>query len=201
MQATEIDVAFVHHVEGARLDRQMVEDRHIVRFPVSYADKTGDVAPQVDERMELDGSLAATESRPGKQRQAQVDRCGVQRIGRVLQRHGEAVLGVQRPGTTDEHLGEVGPDAPVAVLVGVGQSASRYLATKASVIELGPESPQASLDVPQALAIRQLREGHRKELIATRELAHASIAAVSPHARVEFVPWEEFHHLSEHHLS
>src|SRR5208337_4680393 len=117
MQASEIDVSSIHHVEGARFDRQAIEDGHIVRFPVSYADKTGDVAPQVDQRVKLHGTFVTTKARPRKEGKTEIDGRGVQGIGGLLERHGKAVLGVQGSGATNEYVSEVGVDPPVATLV------------------------------------------------------------------------------------
>ena len=46
VQASEVGVGLVHDVESARLDRQFVQDIHIVQFSVRNPDKTGDIAPQ-----------------------------------------------------------------------------------------------------------------------------------------------------------
>ena len=43
---------------------------------------------------------------------------------------------------------------------------------KAHVVELGGLRRQAGLDVAQALAIGQLREGHGAELLGTGQRAH-----------------------------
>ena len=49
IQAREVDVSLVHHVERTRFDGQIVENGHIGGFSVSYADKTGNVATQIDQ--------------------------------------------------------------------------------------------------------------------------------------------------------
>src|SRR3990172_10847767 len=77
IQAAEVDVPLVHHIEGARLDGQVVEHGHIGRFSVSYADKTGNVASQVDQCMQLHRALATTKSRPRKKSETEVDGSGV----------------------------------------------------------------------------------------------------------------------------
>src|SRR5579862_9824552 len=135
MQASEIDVSSIHHVEGARFDRQVIEYGHIVRFPVSYADKTGNVAPQVDQRVKLHGTFVTTKSRPRKQGKTKIDSCGIQGVGGLFERYCEVVLGVQGSGATDEHLSEVGVDPPVATLVGIAEGAPGNLAAKPGVVQ------------------------------------------------------------------
>src|SRR5439155_5097692 len=73
VQSHEVDVAAIHHVERARLDEQVIEDVDVVRFSVSDPHKTGDIASQVQQRVQLYGPLASTKSRPRKQTQTQVD--------------------------------------------------------------------------------------------------------------------------------
>ena len=119
---------------------------------MSYADKTRNIAPQIDQGVHLDRSLATTKTRPRKQGEAEVDGRRVQGIGGLHQPDAEVVLGVQCPRPTDKHLGEVGPDAPVPSLVGIAQGASGNLAAKAGMVEFRRQGVQARFDVPQAVA-------------------------------------------------
>jgi hypothetical protein len=85
------------------------------------------------------------------------------------------------------NLGKIGVDSPVALLVGSGQSVPGDRAAKAGVVEFLGDRAQASLDVPQALAIGRLSEGHAQELIETREIANPAIAMVPLDAELELV--------------
>ena len=44
IEPAEIQVSTIHHIERARLDRQLVEDRDIVPFPRRNVDERGDIA-------------------------------------------------------------------------------------------------------------------------------------------------------------
>src|SRR5204863_9827989 len=79
--------------------------------------------------------------------------------------------------------------------VGIGQRASRNVPAKSCVIQLRPQRPQTSRDVPQALPKGQLGERHRLKLIPTGKSSHAIVAAKAPDARVELVSWKELHQL------
>jgi len=128
---------------------------HIVQFSVGNVDKRGNAAAQVHERMQLDRRLGFAKVRPGKQRQTEVNRAGVQRVqGGLLQFPAEVLVDVQptRPG--DEHLSEIGVDAPVAHLVGVGEGVARDRRADAHVIQLRLHREQARLDVAQRFAGR-----------------------------------------------
>ena len=75
--------------------------------------------------MQFDGGLVPPESSPRKQREAEVKGGGIQRIG------------VERSGLLDEDVGEIGENAPVAVFIGVSQSAAGGGLADACVIEFG----------------------------------------------------------------
>jgi len=201
IESLEIDVAAIHHVKRPRLDRQLVEDVDIVHFPVGNVDKARDVAPEIEQRMEFDGTLATTKLGPREQAQTQVDGRGIERIDGLRQIDGQWFLSVQLPRTTDQDLGEVGVDPPVVSMIGVGQRAPRDFAAKSGVIQLGPQGPQTRFDVPQAFAIGELRESHAQELVAARETATALIATILVDAGVELAPRQKVHELRKHELS
>ena len=125
MEAGEIDIAAIHDVEGAGLGDQFVEHPGIVPSGGGDVYEGGDVAAQIQERMELDSSFAALERGPGEERQTEIDGGGVEPIDGVREIDAEAVLDVQAPGGGDRGLGEVGVNAPVAFLVGIGERGAR----------------------------------------------------------------------------
>jgi hypothetical protein len=55
------------------------------------------------------------------------------------------------------------------------------------MIEFVGHRAQAGFDVPQALAVSQLSEGHRQILIPTREAPVVMIAAVASHTLLKFL--------------
>ena len=134
-------------------------------------------------------------SGPRKQGKTQIDSGGIEHIRGLLQLHREVVLGVQLSSLANEHLSELGIDAPVPVLVGIGQGAPGNLASNAGMIELGLHGPQARLDVPQAFPTGQLCKGHAQKLIVTLELPRPVIASIPTYAAVELVPRQEIHEL------
>src|SRR6267378_8402906 len=95
-----------------------------------------DVAAQVEQGVEFDGAFVFAELGPGKKREAQIDSGRIERVNSLVQSHAETVAEIKLSGLSDQHLREVGVDAPVAHRVGVGQSVARYPTTDAHVIEL-----------------------------------------------------------------
>ena len=181
----EIDVAAIHHVERARLGQNFVEDVDVVQFAFGNADKRGDAAAQVQQRVHLDSGFVLAEPRPRKQRQTEVDGGQVQRVQTVIQIDADRVVGIQRPRHADQHLGKVRVDAPIARRVGVGQRRARRATAEPRVIEFAVQRTKARFDVPQAFAVSHLREGHRQILIPTRELPQTVIALVTADTTTE----------------
>jgi hypothetical protein len=62
------------------------------------ADKSGNVAVQVQQGVHLDGGLAPAKLRPRKQRQAQIDGGRIQSIQTLLQIDANRIAGMERPG-------------------------------------------------------------------------------------------------------
>lgn len=87
----------------------------------------------------------------------------------MIQFRREAVGFVELSRRLDQACRKVGVYAAIALLVGIGQRAAGDVAPDAQVVKLGLMRTQAGLDVAQAFAISQLREGHAEELIEMRE--------------------------------
>jgi hypothetical protein len=131
--------------------------------------ETGDVAPQVHERVQLHRPFAPPKLRPREQAQAEIDRGAVQRVRGLFEFHAHGLVGVQLPCPTDQYLSEIGEDAPVVGAVGVGQRAARDVAPETRMVELGLEGSQTCLDVAEAFAEGQLSERQAEELVPARE--------------------------------
>ena len=69
VEPLEVEIAAIHHVEGASFRRDLIQDVHVMHFAVGDADKQGDVAMQIDQRVHLHRALALAEASPGEHRQ------------------------------------------------------------------------------------------------------------------------------------
>ena len=148
--------------------------------------------------MHFDGSLLLAKLRPGKQRQAEIDGGRVQRVEAAIQFHAHGIARVKRSRDTDQYLCEVGEDAPVVSFVGICQRGPRHLAAKAQMVQLALHRTQTCFDIPQALTVSQLREGHGKILIPARETPAMIITAVAGHTFLELLVREMGDQLREH---
>ena len=129
--ASEVGEAAIHDVKAASFGYQDVEYIDLVHLAIGDVDEGGNVAAQVEQRMHFDGSLGGAEARPRKDAQAQVDGRGIECVGRLLQFHRKAVVGVKLSGDLNKAYREILVDVPVALFVGIGQRALGDVATDA----------------------------------------------------------------------
>ena len=187
IQPGEVDVGFVHDVEGARLDQallaEQVEHPDIVHLAVADVNETGDCATQVEQRVQLYRCLGGSKWRPCKKRQTQIDRGRIQGIHRRAHERLElrpgGVCGVQRSGNADQVVREIGINLPRPGRIGIRQRvACNRFATKAHVVKPRQLRAQVDFYIAQRFARRQLGECHGKELIQAREILHLVIATM-----------------------
>ena len=133
---------------------------------------------QIEQRVHLDGGLAGAEPGPGEQSEAEIDGRRVERVEAGVEIDAKGVACVKRPSDADQVLGEVGEDAPVVGLVGVGQGGARDGAAEAEMVALWPQRAETRFDVAQALAVGQLGERHGKKLLPAGQATQSGVAAI-----------------------
>ena len=149
-----------------------------MQFSVADMNEGGDVAAQIQQRMEFDGGLGLAEVGPGEHRKTQVYGGGVERVHGFVELDAEILVAVQTAGHVNQRLSEVGINAPVADLVGVGQGVSGDLGSNPDMIELALLGTQARLDVAQAFAIGELGKDHAQILIPAGKVFHLVMAMI-----------------------
>ena len=157
----------------------------------------GDIAAQIEQRMELHGRLGGSERCPREYGQAQIDGRGIQRIDGVVELDRQRVIGIKPPRDADQVLGEVGIDAPVAHGVGIGQRVAGDVAAETQMVELGRLRTKASFNIAQALAPGQLRERQAQILIKAREPLDLVLAIVAGHATTKRRQRQMLHELGK----
>ena len=201
IEPLEVQVAPIHDVEGAGLDKQQVQHIDVVHLAVGDVDEGGDRPPQIEQRVQLHGRLGGAKRRPRKHRQAQIDGRGIEGIDGIGQFYAEVLVDVERAGLDDQALSQLEVDAPVAQLVGIGQRRASDCRADAHVVKLPGLSRQTHFDIAQAFAVGQLREGHDAKLLGATEAARPVIAAVPIDDAMEGLPRQEVHDLREQGLA
>jgi hypothetical protein len=203
VEAREVDVRPVEEVDRAGLGDEDVEHLYVRSPRVGDPDEDRDGSSHVEERVQLDATLRGPEAGPGEEREAQVNRGGVQRVDGPLPRvellQADGLVHVQAACLDHEPLSEVGIEAPIALLVGVGQRGPGYRAgAKAQVIELLRDRAETRLNVAQARPVRELGQGHAQKLIPAGEGLHPAVGVVAPDQSLERALGQMVHELCEH---
>ena len=201
IESFEVQIPAIHDVDRSGFYHQNVEDFDVVQLAVGDMDEARDVAAQIEQRVHLDRCLGRAKRCPRKQRQAQIDGGGVERISGVLQLDAQAVAGVKLPCLCDQVLGKLGMNAPISEFVGIGQRGAFDLLTEPHVVELRRLRRETDLDVAEALAVSQLGEGHHAKLIGACHALHIAIAVVAIDDAMKGLPRQEVHELSEQRLA
>jgi hypothetical protein len=92
---------------------------------------------------------------------------------------------MERSGDADQVLGEIGENAPVVSLVGVGQSRTCNPAAEPHVIKLAAYRAQTGLNIAETVAVSELSEGHCQQLVPTGKPSMVAITAVASYALLE----------------
>ena len=85
VEAIEVEIAAVHHVESTGFGDEQVENVDVVQPAFGDVDEAGDTATQVEQRMKLHRGFGLSKVRPREQRQAQTDHRGVERVDGFVQ--------------------------------------------------------------------------------------------------------------------
>ena len=200
-QPSKVDVAAIHHIERARLQDQDIEHIDLVHLAIADVDEGGNRAPEVEQGVQLDGSLGFAKRGPFEQAQAQVDGGGVQGVDRVLEIEPQVLVQIKLASTSDQNRSQVGPDAPVARLVGIGQGGAVNAVAKSHGVQLARVGSKSHFDVSQALSPRQLCKSHNSKLLGASQAPHARVAAIAGHDSGKACPWNELHDLSKQGLA
>ena len=201
VKSDKVQITPIHHVERSRLDRQDVQHLDVVHFPVADVDKGRNSPTQVQQGVEFDGGFGRPKWRPIEQAQAQIDSTGVERIDGVGQIQPQVLAVVQFARPANEQGGDIRPDAPIPQLVRVCQGGTAHAVTQAHGIKFVDIGTKRGLDIAQAFAPGQLREGQHPKLLGTCHPAHPRFARVAIDYAGKTCPRDKVHDLCEQRLA
>lgn len=201
VQPCVIDIASVHEIEGSRFVDQGVEPLNFLRFCRGNLDSCWQGSSQIQLRVELNGGTFPVELCPRTEAQSQIDDTGIQSINRFVQCHSQWVIGVELTSLPQEQLGQISIDAPVTLLIGIGQRTAANWCPEPQMVLVSRTSVEASFNVPEPLAPGQLCKGHANELAPAGELTDFVIAPISNNAAMKLLRVNPVEQLSQHVLS
>lgn len=199
-QTSEVEVTPVDHIDAPLFEGDLVEEVHIVNRSIRDTDEHRDWACQVDLSVQFDRCFGAPEVRPREHRQAKIDGRRIHRINHLVQIQPIGVAGIESTRLANENLSECFVNAPVPMLVGVGQVGPGDVPSNAHCVEMSATA-QTGFDVPQALPKSNLRESHCQKLVAGRHALAASLHRVQCNTSLELLAVQQIENLSENQTS
>ena len=100
---------------------------------------------------------------------------------------------IKRTRGVNELLCEIGIDAPVSDLIGIGQRISRDATGDADVIEFAGMYPQTDFDVAKTFPVGQLGKRHAAILFCTSKRFDFVVTVVASNAVMKGVPRQMIH--------
>ena len=95
VESFEVDVSSIHDIIGARFERELIEDGHIVRFALGNADKTRDAATKIKEGVQLDSGFSLPKVSPGEEGKAEINGGGIESVDGLVQGETEGLVDVE----------------------------------------------------------------------------------------------------------
>jgi len=184
IKSPEVRPAAIECHDSFLLQGYGVQELDIVHVTRGVVDEGRDGSSQIQQGVKLDGSFGLAERGPREERQAQIDRCGVQSIDRELQFDLQLFAPVERPGHRNEMIPEVLIDPVIPQFIGIRQGGAQHRTPEADVVELFVMRVQECLYVPQALTVCELRKGQAQQLVVAGEPPDPVIAVIAAHAFV-----------------
>jgi len=120
VQPLEIQVATVHHIGCTSPNGNQIQSPDIVHLSVADVDEGRDRTPEIQQRVDLYGALGCPKRGPIEQPEAQVDGRGIEHVDGAVETEPEILAAVELVCSPNEGLYDFDPDAPIAVLVGIG---------------------------------------------------------------------------------
>ena len=176
---SEVHVAAIHHIEGSRFKEQVVEPLNIGLTGSGNVDAGRDRASQIELGMHLDPRFGASEIGPREERQGEINRGGIERVNRVLQVQSKILSGIEETRLAHESFGEIFPEPPVPLLVGICQGGLGNSFSKTKMVESFASGVETSGDVAQSLPPSQLSKGHADELLAATKMPNLALCIVA----------------------
>ncbi len=172
-----------------------------MQLAVADLNEGGNLAPEVQQGVQLDGCLRFAKWPPVKRAQTQIDRCGNQCVDRVFEIELLVLVHIKLASAADHNCDQVGPDSQVAQLVGISQGRAMNGVAKSHGVQLARLGSMRHLHVAQALSPSQLSKSNDAKLLRASQAPHAQVAAIAGHYARKAYSWIELQGLREQGLA
>jgi len=196
-KSCKIHVGAIHHIESSGLEENVVEPVNIGLAGSRDVDAGWDWAAQIELGVYLDPSFGTAKIGPWEETQREVDGGRVECVNRVLQFQSEILSGVEGTSLAHEQLGQVFPEPPVPLLVGIGQGGLGNSLPKAEMVESFASGVETGGDIAQSFPPSQLRKGHADQLLPTPKMSNLALGIVAVDETGECLPVDEIEDLRE----
>ena len=196
-KSCKIHVAAIHHIEGSRFEEQVVEPVNIHIAGSGDVDACRDRASQIELGMHLDPSFGASKICPWEETQREIDRGGIQSVNCVLQFQSKILSGVKDARLAHEPFGEIFPESPVPLLVGIGQCGLGNSLSKTKMVESFAPCVETGGDIAQSFPPGQLRKGHADQLLSATEMSNLALRIVALNQSGESLPVDQIEDLGK----
>ena len=194
---SKVHVAAIHHIEGSRFEEQVVEPVNICIAGSRDVDAGRDRASQIELGMHLDPSFGASKIGPWEETQREIDRGGIQSVNRVLQFQSKILSGVKDARLAHEPFGEIFPESPVPLLVGIGQGGLGNSLSKTKMVEGFASGVETGGDIAQSFPPGQLRKSHTDQLLSATEMPNFALRVVALDQTGESLPVDQIEDLGK----
>jgi len=197
-QPEEVQVSLINHVNGSRLNIEVIKDLDIMDRCLGQSYENREVAFEIQQCMHLDATPVFPESSPWAELQTQAYRAAVKSIDQVVDVKPKVIVVlVHRSGDVHKYLGKIGIYVPVAKFIGFGKGISRNRVPYPAMVKLIGDCLQAVLNISKAISFGKLGKAHDIEMITTSEIANPIVPVVSGNTFIELVFWYHRHKLSK----
>jgi len=201
IESLKIQIAPIYDLTRSGLEHQKIGHLGVVNLAVGNIDKLRDCTPKIQKGVHLHRRLGGTKQRPGKQTHAQIDGARVQGVHSVLKVEPKLLACVDLAGFANQHGGQVCPDLPIPVLVGIRKRCASDRSPKPHAVEFARVGTKACLDIAKRLAPGQSRKGYYPKVLGCRQRSYSGVASVAIDNARKACPRNELHDLRKQRLA
>jgi hypothetical protein len=187
VKLNEIRVTAAKQAENLRVRQNVIDSVDFVDRTAGRINTGGNATTAIERGVHLDRAIAATRLRSSDRRRAQIRRCGVLRLDKLVQLRRELFGAIQIPNLGDDFPRKNGRDTGVARFVDVRRRIVRETPTKTVVPSLELLRTRNRFDFARASAPGEVCENHR-HFGTLRGRPGSGLCALGPSAPVRRWP-------------